>query len=66
MDRQANQPTVIIKHAGLRSVGAFAAFPTNIIRNGALSIGARLTYGLLVLEPNVLPQNRPKSPQGSA
>lgn len=48
MDRPANQPTVVIKHAGLRSVGAFAAFPTNIIRNGALSIGARLTYGLLL------------------
>lgn len=42
------QRTVIIKNAALRSVGPFAAFPTKIIRNPDLSLGARLTYALLL------------------
>jgi hypothetical protein len=42
------QRTVIIKNAALRSVGPFAAFPTKIIRNASLSLGARLTYALLL------------------
>jgi hypothetical protein len=47
-EHDQSQRTVVIKHDGLRSVGPFAAFPTKILRNASVTVGARLTYGLLL------------------
>ena len=44
----SGERTVVIRSPALRSVGAFAAVPTKIVRNASLSLGARLTYCLLL------------------
>lgn len=45
----ANERTVVIKDEGLRQFeGGFTSIPNRILENSALSLGARMTYGMLL------------------